>query len=72
LQVIFLKHDIRFIIKNKKIMKLIKDNSLTPIELARLKYRSLYERQQIAKAERKENLELSTKNLIFNILKTIN
>jgi hypothetical protein len=53
-------------------MKLIKDNSLTPIELARLKYRSLYERQQIAKAERKEHLELSTKNLIFNILKTIN
>jgi len=53
-------------------MKVIKDNSLTPIELARLKYRSLYERQQIAKSERKENLELSTKNLIFNILKTIN
>jgi hypothetical protein len=53
-------------------MKLIKDNSLTPIELARLKYRKLYEKQQIAKAERKENLELSTKNLIFNFLKLIN
>jgi hypothetical protein len=48
------------------------DNSITPIELARLKYRGLYERQQIAKAERKERLELSIKNLIFNILKTIN
>jgi hypothetical protein len=53
-------------------MKLIKDNSLTPIELARLKYRELYEKQQIFKSERKEHLELSTKNLIFNILKTIN
>ena len=53
-------------------MKVIKDNSLTPIELARLRYRKLYERQQIAKAERKEHLELSAKNLIFNILKTIN
>ncbi len=53
-------------------MKLIKDNSLTPIELARLKYRKLYEQQQIFKAERKENLELSTKNLIFNFLKLIN
>jgi hypothetical protein len=36
------------------------------------KYRKLYEKQQIAKAERKENLELSTKNLIFNFLKLIN
>jgi hypothetical protein len=53
-------------------MKVIKDNSVTPIELARLRYRKLYEQQQIAKAERKEHLELSTKNLIFNILKTIN
>lgn len=53
-------------------MKLIIDNSLTPIELARLKYRELYEQQQIAKAERKEHLELSTKNLIFNFLKLIN
>ena len=53
-------------------MKLIKDNSLTPIELARLKYRSLYEQQQIAKAERKENLQLSTKNLRFNFLNLIN
>jgi len=53
-------------------MKVIKDNSLTPIELARLRYRKLYEQQQIAKAERKEHLELSAKNLIFNILKTIN
>lgn len=53
-------------------MKLIKDNSLTPIELARLKYRELYEQQQIAKAERKKHLELSTKNLIFNFLKLIN
>jgi len=52
--------------------KIIKDTSLTPIELARLKYRRLYEQQQIAKAERKEHLELSTKNLIFNILKLIN
>jgi len=48
------------------------DNSLTPVELARLKYRKLYEQQQIAKSERKENLELSTKNLIFNILKLKN
>jgi hypothetical protein len=53
-------------------MKVIKDNSLTPIELARLKYRKLYEQQQIAKAERKENLHLSTKNLIFNFLNLIN
>jgi hypothetical protein len=53
-------------------MKLIKDNSLTPIELARLKYRKLYEQQEIAKSERKENLELSTKNLIFNLLNLIN
>jgi hypothetical protein len=55
-----------------KTMKLIKDNSLTPIELARLKYRKLYEQQEIAKAERKEHLELSTKNLIFNFLNLIN
>jgi hypothetical protein len=48
------------------------DNSLTPVELARLKYRRLYEEQLIFKAERKENLELSTKNLIFNILKLKN
>jgi hypothetical protein len=53
-------------------MKLIKDNSLTPVELARLKYRKLYEQQEIAKAERKEHLELSTKNLIFNLLNLIN
>jgi len=53
-------------------MKVIIDNSLTPIELARLKYQRLYEQQQIAKAERKEHLELSTKNLIFNFLKLIN
>lgn len=53
-------------------MKLIKDNSLTPIELARLRYRKLYEQQEIFKAERKENLELSTKNLIFNFLKITN
>lgn len=53
-------------------MKLIKDNSLTPIELARLKYRRLYEQQQISKAQRKENLELSTKITIFNFLKLIN
>jgi len=53
-------------------MKLIIDNSLTPIELTRLKYRKLYEQQQILKAERKENLQLSTKNLIFNFLKIIN
>jgi hypothetical protein len=53
-------------------MKLIKDNSLTPIELARLRYRKLYEQQEIAKAERKENLQLSTKNLIFNFLNLIN
>jgi hypothetical protein len=53
-------------------MKLIKDNSLTPVELARLKYLKLYEQQQIFKAERKEHLELSTKNLIFNFLKLIN
>ena len=56
----------------KKQKKMLIDNSLTPIELARLKYRKLYEQQQIAKAERKENLELSTKNLIFNILKLKN
>jgi hypothetical protein len=55
-----------------KPMKVIKDNSLTPIELARLKYRRLYEQQQIFKAERKEHLELSTKNLIFNFLNLIN
>lgn len=55
-----------------KNMKLIKDNSLTPIELARLKYVKLYEQQQIAKAQRIEHLKLSIKNLIFNILKTIN
>jgi len=55
-----------------KLMKLIKDNSLTPIELARLKYRKLYEQQQIFKSERKEHFELSTKNLIFNFLKLIN
>jgi len=53
-------------------MKVIKDNSHTPIELARLKYRKLYEQQQIFKAERKEHLELSTKNLIFNFLNLIN
>ena len=53
-------------------MKLIKDNSLTPIELSRLRYRKLYEQQEIAKAERKENLQLSTKNLIFNFLNLIN
>jgi hypothetical protein len=53
-------------------MKLIIDNSLTPIELARLKYQRLYEQQQIFKSERKENLQLSTKNLIFNFFKTIN
>lgn len=52
--------------------KMLIDNSLTPVELARLKYRKLYEQQQIAKAERKEHLELSTKNLIFNILKLKN
>ena len=52
--------------------KMLIDNSLTPVELARLKYRKLYEQQQIAKSERKENLELSTKNLIFNILKLKN
>jgi hypothetical protein len=55
-----------------KSMKVIKDNSLTPVELARLKYRKLYEEQQIFKAERQEHLELSTKNLIFNFLKLIN
>jgi hypothetical protein len=48
------------------------DNSLTPVELARLKYRRLYEEQLIFKAERKENLQLSIKNLIFNILKLKN
>jgi len=53
-------------------MKVIKDNSVTPIELARLRYRKLYEQQQIAKAEHKENLQLSTKNLIFNFLNLIN
>ena len=52
--------------------KMLIDNSLTPVELARLKYRRLYEEQLIFKAERKENLELSTKNLIFNILKLKN
>ena len=56
----------------KKPKKMLIDNTLTPIELARLKYRKLYEQQQILKAERKENLELSTKNLIFNLLKLIN
>jgi len=53
-------------------MKIIKDNSLTPIELARLKYQRLYEQQQIFKSERKEHLQNSTKNLIFNFLKLIN
>ncbi|CAB5223277.1 hypothetical protein UFOVP384_22 [uncultured Caudovirales phage] len=56
----------------KKPKKMLIDNTLTPIELARLKYRKLYEQQQILKAERKENLQLSTKNLIFNFLKLIN
>ena len=59
-------------LSNKNKMKLIKDNSHTPIELARLKYRKLYEQQQIFKAERKKHLELSTKNLIFNFLNLIN
>lgn len=52
--------------------KMLVDNSLTPVELARLKYRRLYEEQLIFKAERKENLEYSIKNLIFNILKLKN
>ncbi len=56
----------------KKQKKMLIDNSLTPVELARLKYRRLYEEQLIFKAERKENLQLSIKNLIFNILKLKN
>ena len=52
--------------------KMLIDNSLTPVELARLKYRRLYEEQLIFKEERKENLEYSIKNLIFNILKLKN
>ena len=53
-------------------MKLIIDNSLTPIELARIRYAKLYEQQLIFKSERKEHLQNSTKNLIFNFLKLIN
>lgn len=51
---------------------LLIDNSITPIELTRLRYRELYEKQEIFKSEKKENFELSTKKLIFNLLKLIN
>jgi hypothetical protein len=53
-------------------MKLIKDNSLTPIESARLKYQRLYEEQILFKENRKELLQNSFKNLIFNFLKITN
>ena len=52
--------------------KIIIDNSLTPTELARIKYARLYEEQLIFKAERNEYLQNSKKNLIFNFLKLIN
>jgi hypothetical protein len=44
-------------------MKMIKDNSLTPIELARLKYRKLYEEQIIFRSN------VSEKMYITHILK---
>ena len=56
----------------KKQRIVLVDNSITPMELARLRYRELYEKQEIFKSERKENFKLSTKNLIFNILNLIN
>ena len=53
-------------------MKKIIDNSLTPIESARLKYQRLYEEQILFKENRKELLQNSFKNLIFNFLKITN
>jgi hypothetical protein len=53
-------------------MKVIKDNSLTPIESSRLKYQRLYEEQILFKENRKELLQNSFKNLIFNFLKITN
>ena len=52
--------------------KLIKDNSPTPMESARLKYQRLYEEQILFRENRKEVLQNSFKNIIFNFLKTIN
>ena len=46
-------------------MKLIIDNSMTPIESARLKYYRLYERQAIAKSEEPKQKSLLTKLFEF-------
>lgn len=53
-------------------MKLLIDNSLTPIELARLKYQRLYERQVIAKCEAQEMADVKPKNLIIKFFQFIN
>lgn len=52
--------------KPQKGMKLIVDNTITPIEKSRMKYYQLYEKQMIAKAETKTKTDYLTelKNLI--------
>lgn len=41
-------------------MKVIIDDTMTPIEKARIKYYQLYEKQMIAKAERIEKIDYLT------------
>lgn len=52
--------------KPQKGMKLIVDNTITPIEKSRMKYYQLYEKQMIAKSEQKTKTDYLTelKNLI--------
>lgn len=53
-------------------MKLIIDNNLTPMEVARLRYQRLYERQMIIRSEIAELKENKPKSLITKFFNFIN